>query len=275
MRTETPAKINLTLEIAGKRSDGYHDLATWIVPVAVYDGLEIEFADRDSLTSRGLVLPATGENLVIQAIAAFRHRTGFNTSYRVTLQKEIPIGAGLGGGSSDAAATLRVLNRLHDHPLGSDDLAVVAAELGSDVPAFLSGGPAWCTGRGEKISWRDFPTNLWVLLVKPEFAVATAEAYQLFERAIPELRRGERVKTIWGTLRNDLEPVVFQKYLFLPVLKDWLKEQPETLLAMMSGSGSTCYALISSDADGNSVQTRFFAEFGKNCWTTVCRVNPR
>ncbi len=274
MRTETPAKINLTLEIAGQRRDGYHELATWIVPVAVYDLLEIELAARDSFTGKGLALPETGENLVVQAIRAFRHRTGFDARYQVTLQKQIPIGAGLGGGSSDAAATLRLLNRLHANPLAPDELAIIAAELGSDVPVFLSSRPAWCTGRGEHFSEKDFPVDLWAVLVKPGFAVSTAEAYRLFAGAIPELRRGEPVKTNWGTVRNDLEPVIFQKYLLLAVLKDWLKKQPEARLAMMSGSGSTCYCLIASESHGKAVQTRFLAEFGETFWTTVCQVNP-
>jgi 4-diphosphocytidyl-2-C-methyl-D-erythritol kinase len=119
---------------------------------------------------------------------------------------------------------------------------------------------------------REFATGVWVLLIKPEFSVATAEAYHLYSRASPELKKGEPVKTEWGTFRNDLEPVVFRKYVLLPIIKEWLQKQPETVFALMSGSGSTLFGVVRTEQQGEALRARAKEEFGENMWSRVTAV---
>jgi 4-diphosphocytidyl-2-C-methyl-D-erythritol kinase len=245
-----------------------------MVPLSLSDTIEANVAERDSLDITDLELSRTENNLVTRAVTAFRRRTGRIDCYRIYLTKRIPIGAGLGGGSSDAAATLRLLNQLHEQPLKAEELLETAAELGSDVAFFLAGDAAWCVGRGEKVSLREFAEGLWITLTKPGFSVPTGEAYQLFERAASTLKRGASAKTEWGMFRNDLEPAVFRKYPLLAVIKEWLQKQPESILSMMSGSGSTTFSLTRDEASANTIQSRFLSEFGPEFWTCVCQVNP-
>lgn len=131
-----------------------------------------------------------------------------------------------------------------------------------------------CTGRGERIEARLFPDPLWICLFKPGFAIPTPAAYRAYARLAENLKRGEETVTPWGKLRNDLEPAVLPKYLFLALLKDWLKGQSETLFALMAGSGSTIFAIVQSQADGETLQARFRAQFGKKTWSAVCELSP-
>jgi 4-diphosphocytidyl-2-C-methyl-D-erythritol kinase len=274
MKTFSVAKINLTLEILGKRPDGFHELATWMVPVGLYDSMEIERASRPSFFSNAPELKGDSSNLVIRAAQIFNRAASIDVAYAIRLEKKIPIGAGLGGGSSNAAATLRLLNDLHNGPFRLQQLEELAANLGSDVAFFIYGRSAWCTGRGERIEPRAFPDNLWVCLFKPGFAVSTAAAYRAYAQLAGDCKRGRQTDTRWGKLRNDLEPAVLPKYLFLRLGKVWLEKQSETLFALMSGSGSTTFAIVRSQADGETLQARFRAEFGERTWSAVCELNP-
>ena len=274
MRIATPAKINLTLEVLGQRADGFHELATWMIPVGLYDELSIEESSETTYETNLPSLAFDRSNLIVRAIERFQQATGRRAAYRVGLRKEIPIGAGLGGGSSDAAATLVLLNRLHENPVDDGKLLSLATQLGSDVPFFLKGRAAWCTGRGEEMQIREFPNDRWVLLIKPEFGVSTAAAYAAFKALPLDQKRGQPKKTPWGLLRNDLEQPVFQKHLLLPEIKSWLEQQPESELALMSGSGSTIFAVMKSAEDGQRVTERFSLFFGLKFWVQVCRLNP-
>jgi 4-diphosphocytidyl-2-C-methyl-D-erythritol kinase len=274
MRIATPAKINLTLEILGQRSDGFHELATWIIPIALYDELSMEVASEMSYETSLPTLAFDSSNLILRAIETFEKETGRSAKYRIGLNKQIPIGAGLGGGSSDGAATLLLLNRLHENPLGEGQLVELAARLGSDVAFFIKRRSAWCTGRGEQMQSRDFPGDRWVVLIKPEFGVSTAAAYAAYKALPSDQKQGQPKKTGWGVLRNDLERPVFQKYLLLPEIKSWLEQQPEAELALMSGSGSTMFAVVKSEDDGQQVADRFSLFFGFKFWVQVCGLNP-
>ena len=245
-----------------------------MLPVGLYDSIEIEETSQPSFVSNVTELAGDLSNLVIRAAQSFTEAASIDTAYAIHLQKKIPMGAGLGGGSSNAAATLRLLNKLHGFPLRRDQLEELAANLGSDVAFFLDGRSAWCTGRGERLEPRVFPDHLWICLFKPAFAVPTASAYRAYARLAENLKRGEETVTPWGKLRNDLEPAVLPKYLFLALLKGWLKEQSETLFALMAGSGSTIFAITRSQADGETLQARFRAQFGKQTWSVVCELNP-
>jgi 4-diphosphocytidyl-2-C-methyl-D-erythritol kinase len=274
MKILSPAKINLTLEILGRRSDGFHELETWMVPVGLCDALEIELASRPSFTSNVPDLKGDSSNLVIRAVQLFKQATSIQASYEIRLEKNIPIEAGLGGGSSNAGSTLRLLNELHNAPLSIAQLEALSASLGSDVAFFVYGQSAWCKGRGELMEPRPFPRDLWICLFKPGFGISTADAYGAYAALATDRKRGQEEETTWGSLRNDLEPAVFSKYLLLPVIKDWLKKRSETLFALMSGSGSTLFAIVRNQPDGEMLQTLFRQEFGEQTWTAVCRLNP-
>ena len=274
MKILTPAKINLTLEIVGRRSDGYHNLGTWMLPVGLYDLVEIDVEGVQSFESNVPELKGDSSNLAIRAAELFRRTAAINACYHIRLKKAIPIGAGLGGGSSDAAATLLLLNKLHGSPLTSRELHGLATQLGSDVPFFLDAQSAWCTSRGEVMEPREFPRGLWVFLTKPGFEVSAAEAYSAYAGLPSFHKRGREVTTPWGVMRNDLEPAVFSKYLLLPVIKDWLAKQADAKLALMSGSGSTIFAVVHSQSEGESLNSAFWQVFGKRIWTLVCQLNP-
>jgi 4-diphosphocytidyl-2-C-methyl-D-erythritol kinase len=274
MKVLTPAKINLTLEIVGPRPDGFHDLATWMLPIGLADSLEMEIATGPTFSSNISELGPDSSNLIIRAVEAFGEAAGIQADYRICLDKNIPIGAGLGGGSSNAAGTLGILNRLHGNPLGQNRLYELAATLGSDVAFFVNPQSAWCTGRGEKLEPRNFPDDLWIFLAKPSFGVSTAGAYRDYALLPAGKKKGIEEKTAWGILRNDLEASVFPKYVLLPVLKDWLRRQPESLFALMSGSGSTMFSIIRSPGEGESLGDRFRHYFGPKIWMGAFQLNP-
>jgi 4-diphosphocytidyl-2-C-methyl-D-erythritol kinase len=274
MNILSPAKINLTLEILGRRPDGFHELDTWMLPVGLYDRLEIKPAGPPSFTSNVPELEGDPSNLIVRAAQLFNEAVSIQATYAIRLEKNIPIGAGLGGGSSNAGATLRLLNRLHNAPLRAVQLEALGASLGSDVAFFVSGQSARCRGRGELMEPRPFPRDLWICLFKPGFGISTADAYRAYTALPPDQKRGQEEDTVWGKLRNDLEPAVFPKYLLLPGIKGWLKKQPETMLAHMSGSGSTLFAIVRNQADGGMLRNRFRQEFGEQIWTAVCQLNP-
>ncbi len=245
-----------------------------MLPIGLYDSMEIECSGFSSFTSNMPELKGDLSNLVIRAAQIFNRAASIDTAYAIRLKKRIPIGAGLGGGSSNAAATLRLLNELHNARFQMRELEALAADLGSDVAFFIQGRSAWCTGRGERIKPRAFPQDLWISLFKPGFAISTAEAYRAYARLATNCKRGTEIDTPWGKLRNDLETAVLPKYLFLGLLKNWLREQSETLFALMSGSGSTVFAIVRSQVDGETLQGRFRAEFGAKTWSAVCPLNP-
>jgi 4-diphosphocytidyl-2-C-methyl-D-erythritol kinase len=275
MEISSPAKVNLTLEILGKRPDGFHELATWMIPIGLADVIQIESAAETSFTCNVPELPGDISNLIIRAAKLFNDAASIDKGYSIRLEKKIPIGAGLGGGSSNAASTLLLLNRLHDARFTLDELRDFAAMLGSDVPFFIDGRSALCTGRGEITAPRDFQRGLWVCLFKPGFAVSTAGAYRAYSRLPDAAGRGWETETPWGRLRNDLEQAVFPKFLFLALMKDWLQGQAETIFALMSGSGSTVFAVVNSQSNGELLRARFADKFGAQTWSTVCSLNPR
>jgi len=274
-----PAKINLSLRILGKRPDGFHEIETLMAPLCLADGIEIvHTADHDcTLTCNDPELPSGSDNLCIKAATEFRKSVGLDHGIAISLMKRIPHGAGLGGGSSDAAAVLKGLNELFGHPLVQEELHQIAANIGSDVAFFLGGVPAWCRGRGEIIGHPMTLPERRILLIKPPFPVPTAWAYDHYEKlknssngmSSEKFQRIGEIEII-----NDLERPVFEKYILLPVLKLWLLEQPWVESAFMTGSGSTLVALISPDASQGSIvnlKEKITGEFGDSFWTTETR----
>jgi 4-diphosphocytidyl-2-C-methyl-D-erythritol kinase len=251
-----PAKINLDLHVTGRRADGYHELDSLTAFTAFGDRLALQEHDRLELELRGPFagpLAAEPDNLVLRAARRLAACAGRKAAVRITLEKRIPVAAGLGGGSADAAAALRGLNRLWRLRMAPADLAGIAAELGADVPVCLAGRTARMRGKGEQIELWDGLPPLAVLLVNPNLPLATAAVFGALE-AIPSA--GERswpppceadAFLAWlGTGANHLEAPAVR---LLPQIRDvlaLLAAQAGCALARMSGSGATCFGLFAT-----------------------------
>jgi 4-diphosphocytidyl-2-C-methyl-D-erythritol kinase len=268
-----PAKINLSLKVLGRREDGFHEIETLMCPVSVFDRLEFTPRETGGLefVCDDPSLPTGEENLVVRAARLFCGEIGLEPHLRIALSKGIPHGAGLGGGSSDAAAVLLGLNGLYQTLLSCETLADMAAELGSDVPFFVYQSAAFCRGRGERVEKVAFNETLPLLLVKPPFGVPTPWAYGRWRDSLELPGISYAPQTFpWGTLENDLERPVFEKYLFLAELRRWLQAQPEVRGALMSGSGATVFAVLREKAAGMALGERLAEEFGTELWVYLC-----
>ena len=271
---EAPAKLNLSLRVLGKREDGFHEIDSLMVRLpGLCDRLSFAGAEEDIFTCDDPGVPSDGSNLVLKALAAYRAAAGLARPLAIHLEKRVPHGAGLGGGSSDAAATLRALDRLNGDALGTERLMEVAATLGSDIPFFLGPPAARASGRGERIEAAGDPPDLNVVLLKPDFGVATPDAYKRWtaSRELPGIPYGPQ-SFPWGELVNDLERPVFQKHLFLAEMKAWLLRRPEVAGALMSGSGSTMFAVLEAAADGAPLIEAARAELDPTLWAWQGRV---
>mgnify|MGYP002632892462 CR=1 FL=1 len=271
MKIPAPAKVNLHLRILGPRPDGFHDLETLMLPLSLGDEIEVTRGSEGGVvvTCDDSAVPLGGDNLVTRAAMEFFRHTGLSSPLRIHITKRIPMGAGLGGGSSDAATTLRVMDDLFATRLGEETLRELAGTLGSDVPFFVAPAPAWCRGRGEIIEPLAVPESLELLLIKPPFGVATPWAYQTWAAFCKE-PADEEQDLGWVTVRNSLERPVFDKHLVLPVMREWLLGQAEVRAAGMSGSGSTMFAVLRSDRDGIALEARALEYFGSTFWTALC-----
>lgn len=251
-----PAKVNLTLHVLDRRPDGFHDLASLMVPISLADRLEITVGGQDVIVRVPGRPDLEGEgNLCFRAARAFRNHLGLPVGLDVTLHKEIPVAAGLGGGSSDAAAVLRALAHVHGIPLDDPSLHVAALEVGSDVPFFLHDGPAMVHGRGERLSKAPPLPPLHLVILAPPFGVSAAEAYGALARmrATGQLPPGEETplpplldpETVASCLHNDLQPAVASLHPIAGPLERL--GAAGGLGTLMSGSGS-CLLLVTRDA---------------------------
>jgi 4-diphosphocytidyl-2-C-methyl-D-erythritol kinase len=265
---EAPCKINLHLKVGDKRPDGFHNLESIFACLVFSDSLSFEIVGKNGdlvfEMSGGTIPPE--KNLVIRAVSLFRERIGFEKGLSIHLDKHIPVGAGLGGGSSDAASTLLALNSMAAKALSKEDLLEMAAVLGSDVPFFLSGGTAWVSGRGDSIEPIETPHGLWVVLAKPSFSSDTASAFRLLDqvRALekrdkkPELLTREvLIRTLaqdpktWP-FSNDFMPVFLNSFnnnenitvanTYIAILEKFNKLGAS--FAGLSGSGSCCFGVF-------------------------------
>ena len=264
-----PAKVNLSLRVLRRRDDGFHEIESLIVPISVSDRLEIEPRDAGGIdfTCSEPDVPADDTNLVIRAARSFCTAFDVPPNLRIALHKDIPHGAGLGGGSSDAAATFLALDKIFATNAPRKTLHRLAAELGSDVPFFLDRSAARVHGRGENVTPVEFTHTLPLLLIKPAFGVPTPWAYRQWSESleIPGVHYAAQ-EFPWGTLVNDLERPVFEKYIFLAHLKTWLLAQPEVAGALMSGSGATVLAVLREKSGAEPLCARIAQEFGADLW---------
>lgn len=268
-----PAKTNLWLRILGKRDDGFHEIDTRMVCLALADRLRIRWRDDDQLllSTNDPDLPTGEDNLVIKAVRLLEKQCGRTFALEIYLEKNIPSAAGLGGGSSDAATVLLGLNEIAGLGLSVADLAALAGRIGSDIPFFIHGRPCDCRGRGELIEPvppAEVPPQLNAFLIKPAFGIAASWAYQHYAASgeYPGFRY-EAQPQPWGSLRNDLERPVFEKFPLLGEMKSWLLDQPGVDAALLSGSGSTMLALLESPEVAVSLRERALERYGENCWT--------
>ena len=275
MQLLAPAKINLSLKILGPRSDEFHEIETFIAPISLYDELKIERrTSKQGIEFRcnDPSVPQGDDNLAVRAARAFFKKMKIKSGVLIELKKKIPHGAGLGGGSSDAASTLMALNELFEAKLTREALAKMAEGIGSDVSFFIFQSAAICRGRGELVSPIKLRKPLFILLLKPQFGVSTAWAYQRWRgaREIPGVSYAAQ-EFVGQTFVNDLERSVFEKFVFLAQLKMWQLEQPEVGAALISGSGSTVFAMMRESADPELLAKRARAELGPELWTCAAQ----
>jgi 4-diphosphocytidyl-2-C-methyl-D-erythritol kinase len=277
-----PAKVNLLLAITGMRADGFHDLVSVVAPLEFGDTLEVAYDPAgvaDTLTCDMPGVPLDSTNLVLRAAELFRGKTAVAGAFAFALDKRIPHGAGLGGGSSDGASALRAMNRLTGEPLAEAELAALAAELGSDCPLFLQAGPVIMRGRGEVLepltgAASEALSGVELLVFKPPFGVATGWAYGRMKArgdVYVDAAQVEAGLVAWAQapelgkfpFANNMQTVAFEKYLALPVLLEQLRSE-HGLTCMMSGSGSACFALIGglSEEKLDAVKTAIRAAWG-------------
>jgi len=281
----SPCKINLLLNILGRRPDGFHELETVMHPVPVCDTLEFATTARGfELTGSDPDLPMDASNLVHRAATAFLQAAGIRDGVRIHLEKHIPMAAGLGGGSGNAATTLLGLNDLFGHPFDAAALTALAAQLGSDVPFFLQPGPALATGRGEHVQafgWFPALRDAWVLLIHPGFGIATAWAYQSLAR-FPRALNGVPGRSARLIARleqpdlaaagaefyNSLEAPALEKYPILQLFQEFLRGEGAAA-TLMSGSGSTTFAVITGEPGAQRLREKFLSRYGMRNWTAV------
>jgi 4-diphosphocytidyl-2-C-methyl-D-erythritol kinase len=268
------AKINLGLRILRLRNDGYHDLETIFRRINLFDEVELERADSISMECSPGELPADERNLSYRAAVLLQKELGRGDGVRITLKKNIPVGAGLGGGSSDAASTLLGLLRLWGAAIPNDRLRSVAVQLGSDVPYFLESGMAYATGRGDVLEYFRVAFPYWIVVVTPALHISTAWAYKNLKKsnlsgAFEQKPRSSlkdllvenlhNPRMLQSLIRNDFEPLVLETHDDVVRLKRGLYESGADF-AQLSGSGSAVYGLFKTESAARSAAESFTGE---------------
>ena len=284
LEKNSPCKVNLLLNILGKRPDGFHELETVMHPVNLYDVLTfVRGGTGVRLTCSNPELPVDSKNLVWRAASAFLTKAGISDGVQIHLQKNIPMAAGLGGGSGNAATTLIGLNELFGNIVSEQQLTEIAASLGSDIPFFLQPKPALGIGRGEKIQSLDwFPAlrGTYIFLVHPGFGISTPWAYQQLAN-FAEALNGQpgRAEKLISKLQSDsllaaskefynsLEAPALKKYPLLVLFQEFFREHGAVTL--MSGSGSTTFAIVTDKGAGQAIADGFQKKFGDKFWTSL------
>ena len=291
LKIKANAKINLTLEVLGMRPDGFHELRSVLMPVSLFDtvtleeipgpGIEVEMR-AEGVDVSGM----SGENLAARAAKLFQARTGISRGVRIRIVKRIPLGGGLGGGSADAAAVLRGLQTVWDARLKRAELLSMAAELGSDVPAMTLGGAVLMEGRGEKVRRIRVPGDrrMWILLANDGTHCPTAEIYGHYDRMegrfekkgtasldiVSPVFNGD-TRAVAGLLSNDLQEVVLNGFIDIRLLYRKMLSEEGALGVLVSGSGSSVFALMGSETQGKKLRAKI-KEYA--CWSALVQTLP-
>jgi 4-diphosphocytidyl-2-C-methyl-D-erythritol kinase len=255
MEVFTPAKLNLYLRVLRRRPDGYHDLVSLMVPIDMYDRMEIELAAGAVQLRCPCGLPEDSRNLAYRAATLFllqAEARGIQAGTRIFMEKHIPVAAGLGGGSSDAAAVLLTLNELCGEPFTNAELQGLGLRLGADVPFFILGGPAIACGVGERLQSVEVPKR-WYVLINPRFPVKTKEVYENLRLTLTPVDEATIVKSLGGLITdpamllcNDLERSTFSLFPELERLKHALRAAGAEG-SLMSGSGPTVFGVFNNE----------------------------
>jgi 4-diphosphocytidyl-2-C-methyl-D-erythritol kinase len=273
------AKINLGLSLLKKRLDGYHDIITVFQAIDLHDSLTFKRTHSSTfrLTSTGIPIPLNEDNLVHRAFRVFQNRMHVEGGLEIRVEKRIPTGGGLGGGSSNAAVTLTAMDLLWDTRLIPPDLEFMAMEIGSDVPFFIRGGAAIGEGRGERLTPIDLHWDCWVLLVCPAISVSTAWAYSQARIGLTKDEKLTKFRSIFqnnamrslrGSLENELEGVVFKRHPLLRLFKEDMYKW-DAFYASMSGSGSSVFGLFDRLEQAEAARSFFMVD--KRVKTFLCR----
>ncbi|MEO0796942.1 MAG: 4-(cytidine 5'-diphospho)-2-C-methyl-D-erythritol kinase [Verrucomicrobiota bacterium] len=285
----SPAKINLLLAITGKRDDGFHDLVSLVTPIEFGDDITVTLKPDgagDQLTCNFPGVPTDDSNLAMKALVAFRAAHSFSGSVTIDLEKRIPAGAGLGGGSSNASIVLTAINDLCGKPLSNEQLIEIAATIGSDCPLFLAGRPVVMRGRGERLDFLPKPAeevvaDQRIIVFKPNFGVETGWAYGQMKKHGGWYVGADRVEGILANwlsdpqrvelpLVNNMQEPAFAKFQGLPAVLELIRER-HNLRCLMSGSGSACFVLLDGDTDGGKVKKSILECLGEACFCVETR----
>ncbi|MDZ7263874.1 MAG: 4-(cytidine 5'-diphospho)-2-C-methyl-D-erythritol kinase [candidate division KSB1 bacterium] len=262
------AKINIGLKVVAQRPDGYHEIETIFQLIDLSDRIKISLLPQNEIIIRcsDPRVPIGEQNICYRAAQRLQQALQINRGVQIDIEKQIPVGSGLGGGSSNAAAVLGGLARLLQVRLPERQLHSIAAELGADVPYFLSGGTAYGTGRGDVLQAISLPFRFQVVLIIPNIEVSSRWAYRNFNFSLTKIKKSIKLSHLFlncagidflkHVICNDLEEVVFQQHSLLRCFKEWLYERG-AFLAAMSGSGSAIYGLFENHEAANEVVTTF------------------
>jgi 4-diphosphocytidyl-2-C-methyl-D-erythritol kinase len=273
MKLRAYAKINIGLTVLGKRSDGYHDLETVFHEIDCYDEIELEQHTKLTMTADSILVPIDGSNLCLSAATLLQKDKHVRQGVMIHLKKNIPIGAGLGGGSSDAAAVLCGLNHFWELKLSNNQLRTLAAQIGSDVPFFIDGGTAYATGRGEILQSFSLALPFWIAVVTPPIHISTGWAYNhlapksdgkasgLQAKLVKQIANPKKLASI---VQNDFELPVFHAYPELRRIKEKFNEMG-AVFSLMSGSGSSMYGFFENDKKALAA----LSSFPKNYQTSI------
>lgn len=273
LRVQCPAKLNLFLEILGKRPDGYHGILTVMQEISLHDTLEIAIEGKEgiSFTVSDPTLPQGGDNLVVRAARRFLESRGIERGLRMHLIKKIPAGTGMGGGSSNATAALLALDRLFETRLKPEELSAQAALIGSDCPYFVWGGTAVCSGRGEQVQPQTTLPPYWAVVVCPTVATSTAQVYRSLapsslgsappvDLILEELRSGD-LGRVRSALFNRLESAALQLHPELASFQEKLA-QLGVPTPRLTGSGSAFYGIFASEREARETLDSLEGQLG-------------
>jgi 4-diphosphocytidyl-2-C-methyl-D-erythritol kinase len=260
---KAPAKINLALDVLGKREDNYHNLRMVMTTVDLYDRLYFEVLEKDVIiiNSNKYFVPKDDKNFAYKAAKIIKERYHLNQGVKITINKSIPVAAGLAGGSSDAAATIRGLNRLFNLSMSLEEMIEIGKEIGSDVPFCIYNKTAIAEGRGERLTVLPRPMKCWVVLIKPNFGVSTKEIFDHVNMntichpnvdAVIHAVKNQDYQKLCQSIGNSLEDVTFSLYPEVKELKEKLKRLGADAV-LMSGSGPTIYALTLKERKAKTI----------------------